>query len=81
VGRYSQPQEKVLVDVLQSHGPVLERETFRERCRQRGLDEGMFDRLTSDSPIVHERDGRYALVGTTLRHPPAPSGVSDLDRL
>jgi hypothetical protein len=61
-------QEKVLIEVLQSR--ILEHDTFRELCRQRGVDERVFSRLISDSPVLCECDGRYALVGTKISSAP-----------
>jgi hypothetical protein len=70
-------QEKILVEVLRLHGPVLERDAFRELCRQRGVHEGMFSGLTSDSPTLRERGGGYALVGTMIPSaPPSPDAPS-----
>ena len=59
--------ERILVDVLQSHGPVVEHEAFLEHCRKRGLDETSFSRLTSNSLILDKHEGMgYMIVGAAL---------------
>jgi hypothetical protein len=61
------PNEKIVVDVLQSHGPALARDLLLEQCRIRGMDEVMFDELTSHSPILRAHDAsRYTIAGTSL---------------
>ena len=59
--------EKILIDVLQAHGPVLEHQPFMEHCRMRGLDETKFNRLTSHSLILDAQEGMgYSIVGAIL---------------
>jgi hypothetical protein len=59
--------EKTLVNVLQAHGPVLGREAFLERCRERAMNESTFNRVASRSVILKMpvRD-TYTLVGATI---------------
>jgi len=53
--------ERLLVNVLQERGPILEREKFLEHCRERGMDEGIFKQLTIPSLILQESGtGLYA---------------------
>ena len=53
--------ERILIDVLKAHGPVLERGPFLEHCRQRGMDEAVFDQLTKPSLLLqHNGAGLYA---------------------
>jgi hypothetical protein len=53
--------ERLLVNVLQERGPILEREKFLEHCRERGMDEGIFKKLTIPSLILQESGtGLYA---------------------
>ena len=62
--------ERLLVDVLHSHGPVLEREPFLEHCRKRGMDQPTFDQLTSCSLILQANDeGLYATSEASLPFP------------
>jgi len=61
--------ERVLVDVLQSHGPVLKREQLLEHCRKRGMDEPTFNQLTSCSLVLQANDaGLYATNAASLPH-------------
>ena len=61
------PNEKIFVDVLQSHGPVLGREEFLEHCLERGMNEETFNQFTSRSAILETRDpNTYALIGATV---------------
>jgi len=56
--------EKLLIEILRLHGPVLEHEKFLEHCRERGMDEGTFKQLTSRSMILQANDaGLYATGG------------------
>jgi hypothetical protein len=59
------PNEAILISILQSHGPALGRDAFLEFCRERAVNEETFDRLTSGSEILIRRSEAYALVGTT----------------
>jgi hypothetical protein len=59
--------EMTLLNVLQTHGPVLSREEFSERCRERGMNENTFNHFTSSSAILKEPvSGMFALVGATI---------------
>jgi hypothetical protein len=59
--------ERLLVDILQERGPVLEREKLREHCRERGMDEGTFKQLTVPSLILQDsRTGLYATAAAAL---------------
>jgi hypothetical protein len=61
--------ERILVEVLQSHEPVLERAQFLEHCRKRGMDEPTFNQLTSCSLILQANDaGLYATNEASLPH-------------
>jgi hypothetical protein len=61
--------ERVLVNVLQSHGPVLKREQLLEHCRKRGMDEPTFNQLTSCSLILQANDaGLCATNEASLPH-------------
>jgi hypothetical protein len=66
--------ERLLVEVLHSHGPVLEREQFLEHCRRRGMDEPTFNQLTSCSLILQANDaGLYA----TSEASPPPAKIRE----
>jgi hypothetical protein len=68
--------ERLLVDVLQSHGPVLERAPFLEHCRKRGMDEPTFNQLTSGSLILQANGaGQYATSEASL--PPPKIGETE----
>jgi hypothetical protein len=69
--------EKILTEVLRSHGPLLEREKLLEHCRERGMDEGTFKQLTARSLLFQTNNaGLYAIAGTAI---PA-STIEDNDR-
>jgi len=54
--------EEILLEILRSHGPVLEREKFLEHCRERGIDEATFEQLTSRSLLLQANNaGLYAI--------------------
>jgi hypothetical protein len=59
--------EKILIEILRLHGPVLEREKFLEHSRENGMDEGTFKQLTSRSLILQANDaGLYATAGAAF---------------
>jgi hypothetical protein len=61
------PNETILIDVLRSYGPILSGEQFLEHCRKRGMNENIFNELTSRSVILDApAPGTYALVGATI---------------
>jgi hypothetical protein len=61
------PNETTLADVLQTHGPVMGREEFLGRCRERGMQEDTFNQFTACSAIVKMPvPGMYALVGAAI---------------
>jgi hypothetical protein len=71
------PNERILINVLQSHGPALQRDPLLEHCLAQGLDETAFNRLTSHSLILDKQDsGGYSIVDSIVPTP-APQNVED----
>jgi hypothetical protein len=71
------PNERILINILQSHGPALQRDPFLEHCLAQGLDETTFNRLVSHSLILDKQDnGGYSIVGSTVPTP-APQNIED----
>ena len=67
------PNETTLADVLQTHGPVMGREEFLERCRERGMRADTFNQFTACSAILKMPvPGMYALVGAAI-----PAGTTE----
>jgi hypothetical protein len=60
------PNETTLATILQEQGPVLGRDEFLERCRERGMNESTFNRCTSRSVILKTIRHKYALVGAVI---------------
>jgi hypothetical protein len=60
------PNERILINVLQSHGPELQRDPFLEHCLAQGLDETAFNRLISHSLILDKQDNGYSIVGSIV---------------
>ncbi len=59
--------EAEMVQVLQEHGPVLERGSFEEHCQARGMNRFSFNATLMSSPVIAQL-GRsvYGLVGTIV---------------
>ncbi len=59
--------EAAMVEVLRSHGPVMERGAFEERCLDRGINRFSFNATLMASPVICQF-GRsvYGLVGSAI---------------
>jgi len=56
--------ERVMVEVLTRHGPVMERTALEEHCVQRGINRFSFNAAVMCSPVIEQHDrGIYALLG------------------
>ncbi len=69
--------ERLIVEVLSKHGPVMERMAFEERCVRAGMNRFSFNVIIMSSPVV-EQYGRsvYGLLGLKVDRKAAQKLVS-----
>ncbi|GAB4244497.1 MAG: hypothetical protein Kow00122_00900 [Thermoleophilia bacterium] len=74
--------ERLMVEVLQAHGGVMDVDAFADACRERGLKESTFYTYLDYSPLLtkHTR-GVYGLRGTRAPEPRKPTSRRDLRRV